>query len=195
MPERDPVATIRGELQIGQVARQTGHTAVTLRHWEKTGLLDPPPRRGGKRRYPPSVLTRIALIDLARHAGFSLAEIRELLTAPDPGLPAADCWRALVTRKLAETDSLMACLRDRQRLLEDLLACHCPRLEDCAMQRGATAGDQLLEVPAGEPLIRQDEQSWPQPGALMFQQGGHHLALPQLGVARHQATDTAPSGR
>jgi MerR family redox-sensitive transcriptional activator SoxR len=133
MPERDPVATIRGELQIGQVARQTGHTAVTLRHWEKTGLLDPPPRRGGKRRYPPSVLTHIALIDLARQAGFSLAEIRELLTAPDPGLPAADCWRALVTRKLAETDSLMACLRDRQRLLEDLLACHCPRLEDCAM--------------------------------------------------------------
>jgi hypothetical protein len=60
-------------------------------------------------------------------------------------------------------------------------------------QDGAVGGDQLLELPAGEALVAQDEQPWPQPGALVVQHGGDHLALAEFGVARHQATGT-PSG-
>jgi hypothetical protein len=55
------------------------------------------------------------------------------------------------------------------------------------------AGDQLLKVTAGEPLVGQDDQPGPQPAALVVQQGRDHLALAQLGVARHQATGR-PSG-
>ena len=60
---------------------------ATLRHWESVGLLEAPPRWGGKRVFPETVLIRIAVIDLARRAGFRLQEIRQLL-APEQGLDA-----------------------------------------------------------------------------------------------------------
>ena len=62
-----------------------------------------------------------------------------------------------------------------------------------AQQRRAIAGDQLLERLPGEALVAQDEQARAQPLALVLQQRGDHLALTELGVARHQATGS-PSG-
>jgi hypothetical protein len=62
-----------------------------------------------------------------------------------------------------------------------------------AQQARAIASDQLLEVPAGEALVGQDDQPRPQPGALVVQHGRHDLPLTQLGVARHQVTGM-PSG-
>jgi hypothetical protein len=60
-------------------------------------------------------------------------------------------------------------------------------------QHRAVGGDHLVELTAGEPLVGQDDQSRAQPAAFVVQQGGHDLALAQLGVARHQATGR-PSG-
>ena len=54
-------------------------------------------------------------------------------------------------------------------------------------------GDQLGELPAGEAFVGHDDQPRSQPATLMVQHGRDHLALAELGLARHQATGN-PSG-
>jgi MerR family transcriptional regulator, redox-sensitive transcriptional activator SoxR len=129
-----------GSLSIGEVAERTGHTVVRLRHWEKVGLLEPPPREGGKRRYPPSVLSRIAVIDLARKAGFRLPEIREVLIDRN-AQRTGDRWRALTGRKAAELDELQSTVEAMRALLAHLAACDCDSLEECARLSGMLGHD------------------------------------------------------
>ncbi|TLZ19504.1 MAG: MerR family DNA-binding transcriptional regulator, partial [Gammaproteobacteria bacterium] len=50
------------ELSIGEVAREAGVPASTLRYYEKAGLLPAPPRRSGQRCYSEAVFGRINLI-------------------------------------------------------------------------------------------------------------------------------------
>jgi len=82
------------KLSIGEVARRSGVAATTLRYYEESGLLRPPTRVAGRRRYDQSVMTRLEVIGCCKTAGFSLDEIRVLLTDADPGRP--------VSRLLAE---------------------------------------------------------------------------------------------
>ena len=121
-----------GFLSIGGVARQSGHTAVTLRHWEREGLLEPPARRGGKRSYRRSVVARIRLIDIARAAGFRLAEIRELLTERQPPIAPGDRWRSVAVRKRAELDAQAKAIAAMLDVLEHLADCRCTSLDECA---------------------------------------------------------------
>jgi MerR family redox-sensitive transcriptional activator SoxR len=120
-----------GELSIGEVSRRTGQTVVTLRYWETIGLLPPPPRTGGKRRYPETVLSHIAMIDLVRRAGFSLQEARELLSARNAGQPPAAEWRTLMVLKQAELDQLLETVQAARKLLNHLAGCRCRSFEEC----------------------------------------------------------------
>ena len=65
--------SMNAELTIGAVARDTGVPASTLRYWESAGLLAPPGRAGGKRRYDPDTLRQVSLIVLIKRAGLLLA--------------------------------------------------------------------------------------------------------------------------
>jgi MerR family redox-sensitive transcriptional activator SoxR len=128
---------VTGGLLIGQVAKRTGHTVATLRHWEMVGLLEPPPRWGGKRVFPETVLARIAVIDLARRAGFRLEEIRQLL-APEQGPDGpGPRWRAMAVGKRAELDQMLAAVEAMRRLLGHLAGCQCVSLEQCATKTTA----------------------------------------------------------
>src|SRR5881398_1043098 len=91
-------------LAIGEVADRAGVEPSAIRYYESLGLLPRPSRVGGKRRYGDDVLDRLALIALAKDAGFTIKEIRALVSdfAPDSG--PAERWRILATRKLAELD-------------------------------------------------------------------------------------------
>lgn len=121
----------RSHLSIGEVAARTGHTPSGLRHSESVGLLPAPARAGGKRRYTPAVPDRIAVIDLARRAGFTLAQIRLLVDGVAAGAPPPAQWAALADEKLAEIDALIARAQATRRLLEALRGCDCPTLEAC----------------------------------------------------------------
>jgi MerR family redox-sensitive transcriptional activator SoxR len=120
------------DLAIGEVAARTGHTQSTLRYWESVGLLPAPERAGGKRRYRPSVVDRIAVIDLARHAGFSLAEVRDLLDGVDAGADPQSQWATLVGRKRPEVEALIARALAMHNLLGELERCACDSLVACA---------------------------------------------------------------
>lgn len=127
-----PADFVAGRLSIGEVARRSGHTVVTLRHWESMELLPLVARVGGQRRYPASVFSRIALIDSARRAGFRLEEIRELLRTRTDGEPPGDEWRALVEIKRAELEELSRALVACRAWLNRLADCRCPTLRGCA---------------------------------------------------------------
>ena len=66
-------------MKIGALARKTGTTAETIRYYERTGLLEEPPRTAGNYRdYGPTELARLRFIRRARDLGFTMAEVRQL---------------------------------------------------------------------------------------------------------------------
>src|SRR6478609_4295262 len=68
-------------LRINEVAAETGLTTRAIRYYEEVGLLAPAARsEGDYRLYDASDLDRLRFIrDLRDDAGFSLAQIRQLL--------------------------------------------------------------------------------------------------------------------
>jgi MerR family redox-sensitive transcriptional activator SoxR len=132
-------------LTIGEVARQAGVKASTLRYYESIGLLPAPDRVRGQRRYDGDVLQRLAVIDVAQRAGCSLEEIRELLDAADE--PASQRIRALAARKLPEVEALIRRAEAMRRWLEAASACECETFDGCAL----FDDDPLIPVPASAP--------------------------------------------
>ena len=125
-------------LTIGEVARRAGVRPSALRFYEAAGLLDPPMRRGGQRRYSPAVLQRLAVIELGQRAGFTIAEIRELLAGTAADAP-SERWRDLAQRKLPEIRVLIQRAKEMERWLEEGLRCECLRLEDCQLVANVSA--------------------------------------------------------
>lgn len=121
-------------LRIGEVARDAGVPASTLRYWESTGLLAAPGRVGGKRRYDPQSLQQISLIVLITRAGFTLAETRIVLAGLSDRTPPPEIWRELAQRKLVEIRQTLAEARAMKKILEEGLRCECLTLDDCLRQ-------------------------------------------------------------
>ena len=67
------------EKTIGDIAREADVKPSTLRYYESIGLLHPPERKNGQRRYDSEALKRLSVIRMAKEAGFTLKEIRTLL--------------------------------------------------------------------------------------------------------------------
>ncbi len=71
--------TSQGDLTIGELARRAGVRTSALRYYEDVGVLPVARRVSGQRRYAPEALQRVAVVQVAQEAGFTLAEIRLLL--------------------------------------------------------------------------------------------------------------------
>lgn len=68
-------------LTIGRLARLGGVNLETIRYYEREGLLPKPPRtEAGYRLFPSDTARRLRFIKRAQELGFSLSEIRDLLT-------------------------------------------------------------------------------------------------------------------
>ncbi len=119
---------MNARLTIGEVARQAGVAATTLRYYEQIGLVPPPGRLGGQRRYDDSVLARLEVIRLCKSAGFALEEIQLLFADDAPGRPAS---RALAEAKLAEIDAQMESLAQARAVIEWGMRCTCPSIDSC----------------------------------------------------------------
>lgn len=68
-------------LSIGKLAARTRVKVTTIRYYESIGLLEEPVRSAsGQRAYCNSDLERLSFIRHARDLGFSIEEIRELIS-------------------------------------------------------------------------------------------------------------------
>jgi MerR family redox-sensitive transcriptional activator SoxR len=120
------------QLSISEVARQVGLRPSAIRYYEQIGLLPPALRMTGQRRYDPSVLHRLAIIQRARQLGFTLDEIRQLFFGFGNATRASERWRKLSQRKLADLDNLMDGIKAVRRLLKKMMQnCRCETLDQC----------------------------------------------------------------
>ncbi|WP_246158433.1 MerR family transcriptional regulator [Catellatospora sichuanensis] len=82
-PSADPTAAGR-HMQIGEAAERTGLSIRTIRHYDEAGLVVPSARsEGGFRLYTQADLDRLAVIKRMKPLGFTLEEMRDLLTLLD----------------------------------------------------------------------------------------------------------------
>ncbi len=120
------------ELRIGEVAERSGIAASAIRFYETERLISKPDRRNGQRVYPETVLDQLALIGLAKRAGFTVAEIKQLVAGFARQTPPGERWRALTKAKRAELDQRIAEAQRMKTVLDLVVRCRCPTLRDCA---------------------------------------------------------------
>lgn len=121
-------------LSIGEVARRSGLATSALRFYEREGLVVGERTPGGQRRYPRSVLRRLAFLRAAQNVGLSLEEIGRALSAlPDGRNPTAADWARLShvwRERLDEQIAGLVALRDG---LTTCIGCGCLSLRTCQM--------------------------------------------------------------
>jgi MerR family redox-sensitive transcriptional activator SoxR len=119
-------------LTIGEVARRAGVRPSAIRFYEQHGVLPEPARVSGQRRYSEDVVHRLATIDVAKRAGFSLAEAAQLLEAADRGEPAPEL-RSLAEQTLPEVEALITRAEAMRAWLQLAQVCECVTLKDCGL--------------------------------------------------------------
>jgi len=122
-------------MTIGQVAGKAGVAASSVRYYERIGLLPPPARLAGQRRYDSGVLGRLGFIGVAQSAGFRLREIKELVEGVDSAGGMGEQMRSLSTQKLGEVEALLERTKAMKGWLEVAKQCGCAAPAECALFR------------------------------------------------------------
>ncbi|MDM0078557.1 MerR family transcriptional regulator [Variovorax sp. J2P1-59] len=114
-------------LDIAEVARSSGLTASALRYYERRRLIRSSGRNGLRRTYEPDVLARLALINCARAAGFTLAQIGRFLVAT----PGDVELRKQMGQRARELDAQIAQLIRMRNSLRHAAICRHEPLVEC----------------------------------------------------------------
>lgn len=121
-------------LTITEVSRRSGVASSALRFYEERGLIASERGRSGHRRYPRSVLRRIAFIVFAQRIGLTLDEIgAELTKLPPQRAPTGRDWSRLSRNWMARIDDRIAELERLKVGLTECIGCGCLSLERCKL--------------------------------------------------------------
>ncbi|HUA36612.1 MAG TPA: heavy metal-responsive transcriptional regulator [Candidatus Binataceae bacterium] len=129
-------------MTIGRVAEAAGISIDTLRFYEREGLLARPGRNmSGYRQYPLEVLDRLRFIQDAKALGFTLREIKELLSMGVKSTLECGPVTRKAEAKLVAMDEELARLKRMRRTLARLIeacggVCTCAK---CSSNRGHSA--------------------------------------------------------
>src|ERR1700730_8282894 len=125
-------------LTISQVSRRSGVASSALRFYEERGLITSERAGSGHRRYPRSVLRRVAFIVFAQRIGLTLDEIgAELAKLPADRIPTRRDWSRLSVewmKRIAQR------IPERQRLkagLTECIGCGCLSIDRCKLANPA----------------------------------------------------------
>ena len=143
-------------LPIGEVAARSGLAPSALRHYEAQGLITATRTAGGARRFPRSVLRRLAFVRAAQNVGLTLPEIRAALdTLPEGRTPSARDWARLSQGWRDRLDEQIRALEQLRDGLSSCIGCGCLSLTTCAL---SNPGDVAAAQGAGarwlSPLLR-----------------------------------------
>lgn len=137
-------------MSIGDVAERFGLAPHVLRHWEEMGLLHPVRIGGERRRYVSDDLYRVAVILRGKEAGFSLDEIREMMTTSDPAER-----RAVLLRRRTELARHIAAAQASLELINCALDCDhedfssCPHFQTMVTERISASSPPTARMSAG----------------------------------------------
>lgn len=163
------------KVKIGELAKMTGCQVVTIRYYEKEGLLQEPERTGANYRlYGDGAIERLRFILHCRRHGMNLSEIRELLAFKDNPTVSCDWINSLVEKHIANVDEQIAALSHLKKHLETLLqqcsggkktgcgileslhkGVECPYCEDLRCRHQEQGGKVPKQADTGEERIEQ----------------------------------------
>ncbi|TFI59874.1 MerR family transcriptional regulator [Sphingomonas parva] len=127
-------------LMIGDLARRTGTKVNTIRFYEDIGLMPRAARtESGRRTYEEGEVRRLAFIRHGRELGFSIDELRSLISLSDQ--PDRDCAEAeeIARRHLAEVEARISRLTSlRDELQQIATTCSGGRMADCRVIEAIT---------------------------------------------------------
>lgn len=114
-------ATKKEFLRAGELAKATGVSTDTLRHYERMGVLAAPRRSpNGYREYPAEAIERVLLVRRALVIGFTLDELARILKVRDRGGAPCREVRALAQARLSDVETRLSeliSLRDELRAI------------------------------------------------------------------------------
>jgi DNA-binding transcriptional MerR regulator len=119
---------------IGQLSVATGVPTSTIRFWERRNLMRPAARSGGQRRYTEEALSQVGMLRLCQDAGFTLAEIQDLITKQQTD---RFRWRELVDAKMITITESLRKLNKARDLLAHALECEHEDITRCPKFRMA----------------------------------------------------------
>lgn len=138
------LAAEEAPLKIGDVARLAEVSIDAVRFYEREGLLGRVRRTpAGQRQYDPEAVRRLAFVRRATALGFSLAEVKGLLTLRVSARTPCERVRERALSKLADIDQRIAELRAMRDALarlahncDESATGNCPFLDELARPLG-----------------------------------------------------------
>jgi DNA-binding transcriptional MerR regulator len=122
-------------MRIGQLASLTGTSVDTIRHYEREGLLHPPPRTdAGYRVYGPADADRLHFIRRCRSLDMNLNEVRALLALQGGGH--GDEAHALLDEHIGHVSARISALQELEKELRALRASCTGDEPACAILEG-----------------------------------------------------------
>lgn len=119
-------------LTVGQLSARSGVATSALRFYEKKGLVTAIRTSGNQRRYLPSMLRRIALIQVAQSVGFTLEEITEELSSLPMNKSATKRdWDRVAKKWQADLDKKMVKIQSLKDNLSGCIGCGCLSMQKC----------------------------------------------------------------
>lgn len=110
-------------LTIGELAKHARVNLETIRYYERQELLPKPPRsHSGYRAFPEESVRRIRFIKQAQELGFSLKEIKEILSLQTETHSSGVDVRQRIEAKIADIEDKMKALRAIKKGLMQLKA-------------------------------------------------------------------------
>jgi MerR family transcriptional regulator, redox-sensitive transcriptional activator SoxR len=139
------------DFSVGQIGTRAGLAPSAVRWYEAQGLITSTRTPGGARRYPRSVLRRLAFVRAAQNVGLSLAEIRAALDSlPEGRTPTARDWTRLSAGWRSRLDEQIAALTQLRDGLDSCIGCGCLSLKRCGLYN---PGDRVATDGAGARLL------------------------------------------
>lgn len=121
------------EVTIGALARRTGTKVETVRYYERIGLL-PAPRRtaGNYRAYSATHLNRLSFVRRARDLGFSIEQLRDLLSLADQKDRPCEAVDRIAREHLSAVERKIRDLQALRRELDTIISqCGCGTIAEC----------------------------------------------------------------
>jgi len=118
-------------MDISEFAKTFGMRASALRFYERIGILNPAGRVSGRRHYDNAAEARLAFILSAQRSGFTLSEIKDLISAVLNGVSPRRVWPHAAEVKRLCLEKEIKRLRAAQRLLKRQAGCQCRTLQEC----------------------------------------------------------------
>ncbi len=119
-------------MNIGDISRQTGLPAKTIRYYEDIGLISPARDTNGYRVFRETDAHKLAFLGRARELGFAIEDCRRLLALYEDTERASSDVKAVAQDHLRQIDSKIGRLQEMRATLAELVkSCAGDERPDC----------------------------------------------------------------